>query len=115
MNPEKVATYCQKVCKAKCCTLRLPDEGEIPCPNLKADSSCSVYQERYQGAGKDQPVMVVGYWQSRKYRDLSGSSAQRPFFCGRIVQMLKAGQVPPEVAKGCVYAHPELLSKVDEL
>lgn len=106
----EIGEYCKDVCGGKCCHLRLPDEGTpIPCPRLNDDNSCSVYAERYKEGSDD--VVVVGYWQSRKYKALDGTPAVRPFFCGRVTQLHAAGAIPPDVAAGCAVIHPELLEK----
>lgn len=106
-----IATFCRERCRAKCCYLRLPDEGEIPCPQLTDNKTCRVYHERYEGSGKDQDVVVVGYWKSRKYKNLDRTPAIRPFWCGRIEQIHAQGGLPKEVADGCAVIHPELLEQ----
>lgn len=109
-----VGTFCKSVCGGRCCYLRLPDEGEpIPCPHLTEDKTCGIYAERYREGADD--LVVVGYFKSRKYKELDGiTPATRPYVCGRMHQLLAAGAVPPDIAKGCCIAHPELLSKVEE-
>jgi hypothetical protein len=105
--------YCREVCGAKCCHLRLPDEGEpIACPHLKSDNACAVYNVRYAEGADD--LVVVGYWQSRRYKTLLGQPAERPFWCGRILKLHAAGMIPPEVAQGCCVIHPALLSPLEE-
>lgn len=114
MDEGKAARWCRERCQAKCCYLRLPEEGEVACPNLTPEKTCGVYSERYHGAARDQDLVVVGYWRSRRYRDLSGGGATRPFWCGRITEILRRKALPPEVEANCVYAHPELLDQLED-
>lgn len=99
--------YCTKVCGAKCCYLRTKEEGVVPCPNLKGDSSCSVYEKRYAEGTAD--LVVVGTYRSKVVKDLEGNAAERHFFCGRVPQLLEQGTIAPNIAAQCCYAHPELL------
>lgn len=101
--------YCVQRCKAKCCVMHLSDEGSVPCPKLSDDSSCSVYRERFQPDMPD--LVVVGYWKSRKYKDLDGQAATRPFWCGRIEQIIAQGGLKAEIAEQCCYVRPELLEE----
>lgn len=102
--------YCQEICKARCCYFRSPEEGIVMCPHLTPEKKCNCYKERYAAGQPD--LVVVGYWKSRAYRDLKGNKATRPFWCGRIRQLLATGVLPDDVVAGCVYAHPELLEKL---
>lgn len=107
------ARYCRDVCGAKCCHLRLPDEGEpIPCPRLRPDNTCSVYERRYGPNSPD--LVVVGYWASRRYRTLDERQAMRPFWCGHIKQLHALGQIPADIAENCCVLRPELLEQVAE-
>lgn len=104
------ARYCREVCGGACCRLHLPDEGIIHCPRLNADNSCSCYTERY--GGDDVPdLVVVGYWQSRKYKTLDNTPAVRPFWCGKVEQVYARGGLSKEVADRCCVIHPELLEE----
>lgn len=87
--------------------LHLPDEGSVSCPHLTQEKTCGVYHERYKPGSDD--LVVVGYWKSRRYRDLSGKPVDRPFWCGRMAQLHKAGMIPSEIESGCAIIHPELL------
>jgi len=107
------ATYCQSVCGAKCCYLRLPDEpSPIPCPRLNPDNSCSVYAVRY-AVGMPE-VVVIGYFRSKTYRDLHGGEVRRPFPCGMIKDIAARGGLPKEVEEQCVVLHPELLDDLQD-
>lgn len=109
----RTPVFCRDHCKAKCCVLHDPYEPEpVPCPRLLSDHSCGVYRERYGRMGHE-PVVSIGTFRSKRFRDLSGMPTQRPFFCGRIVELLQSGQVRPEVAAGCCYQHPHLLEQVE--
>lgn len=112
MDEARAARWCRERCQAKCCSLRLPDEGEIFCPNLTAEKACGVYPKRYAEGMPD--LVVVGYWRSRKYRELDGTPATRPFFCGRITEILSRKALPPEVEEQCCWAHPELLDTMED-
>jgi hypothetical protein len=91
------ATYCAKVCGAKCCYLYEPHP--IPCPKLSPDCSCSIYAERfYDGSPAE---VLVGHFYYH--------GALRPFACGKIKDVLKSGFLSEEIAAQCCYAHPELL------
>jgi hypothetical protein len=37
----------------------------------------------------------------------------KPFYCGMIEYILKAGLMPEEMRAGCCYANPDLLSEHD--
>jgi hypothetical protein len=112
----KVVRYCKEICKASCCYCHDPYEpAPVRCPRLNSDNSCSVYRERYSGPMADVPVVSIGTFRSKVFKDLTGTPTLRPFFCGHIERLLQGGHVRPEVAEKCVYAHPELLSRVDEL
>jgi hypothetical protein len=95
--PIEEAAYCKDVCGGKCCYLH--KEQPIPCPNLAADNSCAIYEERFCDDAPD--VVVVGHYESKGKR--------RPFYCGRI--LFVAHTLPPEVKKGCCVLHPHLLDK----
>lgn len=107
-EPMTTARWCREVCGAKCCVMHVPDEGKVPCPRLNANKSCSVYSERYAEGMPD--LVVVGYWKSRKYKTIEGDEAIRPFWCGRIHQIIAAGQLPKEVVDQCCIANPHLLN-----
>lgn len=91
------ATYCAKVCGAKCCYLYKPDP--IPCPCLASDCTCSIYEERFREGAP--ALMAVGHFQFQ--------GRLRPFICGKIVEVIKAGLLPQDIEAQCCYAHPELL------
>ncbi len=95
--PMEEAEYCQRICGAKCCYLYL--EHPIPCPNLAADNSCSIYEERFCEVAPD--IVRVGHYEHK--------GKLKPFFCGRI--LLIAHLLPDEVTKGCCVLHPHLLDK----
>ena len=95
--PIEEAEYCRRICGAKCCYLYL--EQPIPCSNLAADNSCSIYEERFAEEAPD--IVRVGEYEYKGRR--------RPFFCGRI--LLVADSLPDEVTKGCCVLHPHLLDK----
>jgi hypothetical protein len=103
-------TYCIKVCGGKCCTLYPPGEDAVVCPRLSGDRSCSVYQKRY-GALGDQPLVVVGRWESKKNKDVDGRPVVYNFYCGRVEEIISSGSMPQEIMAQCCYAHPELLEK----
>jgi hypothetical protein len=105
------ARYCREICGGQCCYLRTPEEGVLPCPNLKEDKSCGVYEKRYADGMPN--LVQVGTYRSRSIVDLEGQPAVRPFFCGRIVAILAAKGLPPEVEAQCCVAHPELLKGVE--
>lgn len=100
--------YCIKVCGGKCCTLYPPNEEPVRCPRLSDDRSCSVYQKRY-GELKDQAIVVVGRWESRKNKDVDGEPVVYNFYCGRIEEIIASGGMPKDVMEKCCYVHPELL------
>ncbi len=101
--------YCIKVCGGKCCHLHTPwGDGPIPCPRLSADGSCSVYQKRY-GELNDQPLVVVGRWESRKIKDVDNKPVVYNFYCGHVEEIIASGAMPKEIMDQCCYAHPELL------
>lgn len=107
--PLSLMEYCKR-CGGKCCYLHLADEGEaVPCPRLREDGLCSVYKERYAPGSPD--LVVVGYWRSRRYKELDGTRALRPFWCGRILQIHAAGGLKKEIADRCAALHPELLEE----
>lgn len=87
--------------------MNVPDEGKVPCPRLGIDNSCTAYQQRYAPGMPD--LVVVGYWKSRKYKTLVGDPAIRPFWCGRVEQLMAAGQFSEEIVAQCCVIHPELL------
>ena len=91
------ATYCAKICGAKCCYLYKPHP--IPCPRLAPDCSCSIYEERFRDGSP--AVVTVGFFRLRG--DL------RPFACGKIEDTIKEGLLAQEIEAQCCYAHPELL------
>ncbi len=96
--PIEEAEYCQRICGAKCCYLH-EEEQPIPCSNLAADNSCSIYDERFRA---DAPGIVrVGQYQHK--------GKTKPFFCGRILVI--AHLLSDEVTKGCCVLHPHLLDK----
>ena len=106
----ELVEYCRSKCGGKCCYLHLNGEGEpIPCPRLKSDNTCSVYKERYADGQPD--LVVVGYWTSKRLRELDGRPAQRPFVCGRVEQVHQRGGLPREIADRCAALHPELLEE----
>ena len=84
----------------------------MPCPNLKSDHSCRIYAKRYAPGAPD--LVQVGRYRSKLYVNrATGKPAWRPFQCGKIEQLLATGRVPEEIARGCVYAHPELLKELE--
>lgn len=104
--------YCKDVCGGKCCTLHDPDDGEVRCRNLTRQNTCRIYHQRYAPGAPD--LVQVGRYKSKVFvNKATGKLAWRPFMCGRIDQLLAAGRVPEEIARGCVYAHPELLKELD--
>lgn len=96
--PIEEADYCRRICGAKCCHLHREQE-RIPCPNLAADNSCSIYEERFHEDAPD--ILRVGHYEYK--------GKLRPFFCARI--LLVAHDLPEEVKKGCCVLHPHLLDK----
>jgi len=95
--PMEEAEYCRRICGAKCCYLHIG--LLIPCPNLAADNSCSIYEERFR---EDAPELLpVGRYQHK--------GKTKPFFCGRILSI--ADTLPDEITKGCCVIHPHLLDK----
>ena len=110
IDPVAAAKYCASVCGGRCCTLHNADEGSVRCPRLKDDNTCGVYKERY--ADYQPRLVVVGTFISRKLKRLDGEYAERPFVCGFIEDILKAGALPKEIEAGCCYAHPELLEGI---
>jgi hypothetical protein len=104
-------TYCTKICGSKCCHLHLLDEGTVPCPRLsEKDKSCTVYKKRYAEGTPD--IVMVGRWKSRRYKDLDGKAVYRPFWCGRIEQIIANKGLPQEVIDQCCVHRPELLNEV---
>lgn len=102
------ATYCIKVCKAKCCYLHTPwGEGPIRCPRLSEDNSCSVYNYRY-GELLNDPLVIVGRWESKEKK------AEFPFYCGHIKEIIAKGLLPKHIEVQCCYAHQELLETIEE-
>ncbi len=102
--------YCIEVCKGKCCTLYPPGEEPIRCPKVLESGACSVYHKRY-GELANEPIVVVGRWQSKKNKDVDGQPVVYNFYCGRIEEIIISGAMRPEVMSQCCYAHPELLEK----
>jgi hypothetical protein len=98
--PIEEATYCKDICGGKCCYLH--EEQPIPCSNLAADNSCSIYDERFRDDAPD--VVMVGHYEHK--------GRLKPFFCGRI--LLIAHDLPDEVTKGCCVLYPHLLDKFDD-
>lgn len=90
--------YCVKVCKGKCCTL-YPDG--IRCPRQEPSGACGIYEDRYLTEGSPD-IVIVGFYKNREGRD-------KPFYCGRIEQIIAKGLLPEEILRQCCYAHPELL------
>ena len=106
------ARYCKDICGSKCCTATYPDEPiPIRCPNLSQDGSCGIYERRYSGSQADESIVLVGTFRSRRYRTVGGGVVRRPFYCGKIEEILAAGKLPKAIADQCVYAHPELLDQ----
>ena len=104
--------YCKEICHGACCSLHDPVEGVVRCPNQAKDNSCRIYAKRYATGAPD--LVQVGRYKSRNYvNKATGKPAWRPFMCGRIEQLIAAGRVPEEIARGCVYAHPELLKELE--
>lgn len=93
------ATYCAKVCGAKCCYLYKPHP--IPCPCLASNATCSIYEDRFR---EGSPAAVqVGHFLFK--------GELRPFICGKIMDVIQAGLLPKEIEAQCCYAHPELLTR----
>lgn len=91
------ATYCAKICGAKCCYLYKPHP--IPCPQLAPDCSCSIYKQRFRKGSPS--VMAVGHFLFK--------GETHPFLCGKIMDVIAAGLLPKAIEDQCCYAHPELL------
>jgi hypothetical protein len=108
----KAAFWCSQVCGGKCCLFHSPEEGTVPCPNLTPEKSCGVYEQRYADGMPD--LVQVGTYKSRTIKNLQGEPADRSFFCGRIVNIIAAKGLRPEVEAQCCVAHPELLEKVEQ-
>lgn len=109
----EVKDYCSKVCKGKCCYQRLSDEpGHVRCNHLNNASLCNVYDLRFNNMQPD--VVVVGYYKSKTYITLFGNTATRPFYCGRITNLIKEGLLPKDIEAQCCIAHPELLKEKKE-
>lgn len=104
--------YCIQVCKGKCCIFRDKTEGEVRCPNLQENGACGVYKERYADGMPD--VVAVGRYRSKVYKDLKGEFVDRPFFCGRIEQILAAGSLPRDIRDQCCYFNPAVLERVED-
>ncbi|TXH14213.1 MAG: hypothetical protein E6R03_09665 [Hyphomicrobiaceae bacterium] len=109
---DRVAFYCSRICKGRCCHFTSPEEGDVPCPNLTKDNLCGVYRKRYAEGMPD--LVVVGHYRSRTVKTLEGKAATRPFFCGRIEQIIAAGRMHPDIVAQCCIAHPELLERIEE-
>lgn len=108
------ATYCIKVCGGKCCYLHTPwGEAPIRCPKLAEDNSCSVYDRRYKEL-VDEPLVVVGQWQSKVRKTIDGEPVTYPFYCGHVKTIIANGHMAKEVEAQCCYAHPELLDVEDK-
>lgn len=103
-------TYCTKVCGGKCCYLHFPGEDAVKCPNLLENNACGVYAKRY-GSESPEPVLVVGYWETKKYKDLSGKPVRMPFWCGQIKDIIASGRMRKDIEDQCCFAHPELLEE----
>lgn len=109
----EASEYCSKVCGAKCCYSKPPDEHDVVrCGRLGANNLCSVYDARYNADSPD--VVIVGYYRSSKYKDLAGDAALRPFYCGRIADLIKNKLLHEDVIAQCCFAHPELLEDKHE-
>ena len=92
--------YCIKVCGGKCCKYLNP---ESPCPNLRYDNRCGVYDVRY--APNAPEFEIVGWY---KVKDAKGLPIIKPFICGQIEKIIERGELPNEIKDQCIYAHPEL-------
>lgn len=92
------ATYCAKVCGAKCCYLYKPHP--IPCPRLSPDCTCSIYEDRFQEGAPAAVEVGQFLFQGRL----------QPFICGRIEDLINAKLLPKDIEAQCCYAHPKLLN-----
>jgi hypothetical protein len=102
------ATYCAKVCGAQCCYFTSLEEGSVKCPQLRDDNACGVYEKRYAEGMPD--IVVVGRYQSKSVMDLDKKYVERPFFCGRIANIIASNGLRKDIAAQCCIAHPELLN-----
>ena len=84
-----------------------PEEGEVRCPNLSIENSCTIYAQRYADDMPD--LVVVGKYKSKAVKNLDKSPADRPFFCGKMHQIIARGALRADIAKQCCLVHPELL------
>lgn len=107
----KAARYCREKCQARCCVFISPEEGTVPCPHLTEGKECGVYHQRYADGMPD--IVQVGTYKSRTLKNLQGEPADRTFFCGRIVNILAAKGLRPEVEAQCCVVHPELLERME--
>ena len=99
--------YCSTICKAKCCYQKSEDEGVVKCQHLTDGNTCGVYEERYKEGSDD--VVIIGYFSSIKYKDLKGEPAARPFYCGKITDLIANNHLPEDVKAQCCFANPKLL------
>lgn len=111
MHPD---IFCISKCGAACCSIDIPGEGVVRCPNLRDDGVCSVYQQRFNGPVGKEALVVVGQYTSKRMKNLDGTPASLPFLCTRIEDALKKGTVAEGVKKGCCYHDKDLLNIENE-
>jgi len=104
------AEYCIKRCGGRCCSIIVPNLGPVRCPKQAEDGSCSIYHHRYREGAP--AVEKVGTYRTGQVSK-RGLPIFRPFYCGRIEDVIARGALPEEIAARCCYVHPELLEDAE--
>jgi hypothetical protein len=70
---------------------------------------CRKYKQRYAEGAPD--LVQIGIFASKTKTLPNGRPVPVKFECGKIEQLLAAGEIPDWIAEQCVYANPELLEQ----